>query len=109
MLPNTKRHQKSHQNDVVRLEPSISMPSLTSKPQIPLTKPFDIRHSSWHLKQKTAAETIRETKRMLSNGAYLFLYFPKKKEFKLIKKINHKQITHKTKQKNKQFPRFVTS
>lgn len=66
-----KPRQKSNQKDVNNLVPSISMPSLATKPQqlsVAIKSPFDMQHNSWQMKHKTAAETISETRRMLSNG-----------------------------------------
>lgn len=66
-----KQRQKSNQKDVNNLVPSISMPSLASKPQlsVAIKSPFDMqRNTGWQMKHKTAAETISETRRMLSNG-----------------------------------------
>lgn len=102
MLPNTKQKQKSHQNDVVRLEPSISMPSLASKPHLSVTKNFDMRRSNWNLKQKTTAETISETRRMLSNGAYLFAIC--QKDFHFSSLHWNKNNRKKAKQKPKKLP-----
>lgn len=68
--PPKQRQQKSNQKDVNNLVPSISMPSLASKPQlsVAIKSPFDMQRNSWQMKHKTAAETISETRRMLSNG-----------------------------------------
>lgn len=77
MFRNAKQKQKSNQNDINGLVPSISMPSLVSKTQMSMAKPsFEMRQNNgWQMKQKTAAETINETRRMLSNGIYLIVYF----------------------------------
>lgn len=70
-----KQRQKSNQKDVNNLVPSISMPSLlASKPQlsVAIKSPFDMQRNGWQMKHKTAAETISETRRMLSNGIGFF-------------------------------------
>lgn len=76
MFP-AKQRQKPNQRDVNSLVPSISMPSLASKTQLSaaMKSPFDVQHNSWHMKQKAAAETINETRRMLSNGRLVHIYW----------------------------------
>lgn len=72
-----KQRQKSNQKDVNNLVPSISMPSLlASKPQlsVAIKSPFDMQRNGWQMKHKTAAETISETRRMLSNGIGFFFF-----------------------------------
>ncbi|XP_031626541.1 armadillo repeat-containing protein 2 isoform X2 [Contarinia nasturtii] len=71
MLPNTKQKLKSDQNDVVSALSALSMPSLASKPQQPITRSLEMHRSNSLVRYKTTAETISETKRMLSNGVRL--------------------------------------
>lgn len=71
MLPSSRQKFKTDPNDVVSSLSALSMPSLTSKPQLPMTKSsMETRRNSSLMRHKTPAETISETKRMLSNGAY---------------------------------------
>lgn len=71
MMPHTKPKLISDQNDVVSALSSLSMPSLTPRQQLPMTKSFELRRNGSQLmRHKTPAETISETKRMLSNGMY---------------------------------------
>lgn len=74
MFPYTKQKQKSDQNDMVSALSSLSMPSLTPTRQLPMTKSFEMRrNSSLLMRHKTPAETISETRRMLSNGTYILI------------------------------------
>lgn len=71
MLPNSRQKLKSDQNDVVPRLSSISMPSLVSKPQPSfIPKSFEMRRNNSLMRQKITAETISETRRMLSNGEF---------------------------------------
>lgn len=77
MLPSSKGAQiksRIEENNLLSSFPAHSMPILPLKPsKIPTaTKPFESQKSFNQLKQKTTAETISETKRMLSNGKFFF-------------------------------------
>lgn len=73
MLNNTRQKPKPKSDQINDVMPSrlssISMPSLVSRPQPSfIEKSFEIRRNNPLMRQKTTAETISETRRMLSNG-----------------------------------------
>lgn len=88
MLPNTKQKLKSDPSDVVSGLSSLSMPSLTPRQQLPMTKSFELRrNSSLLMRHKTTAETISETRRMLSNGMYAIVIAALKSKPHCIRRI----------------------